>query len=112
MTSIGGNTGTVNSFTGLDLADVTGGVLNAATLLEGNNLICFVSEVLKTVAPNILSNILTTVTAPLEMLIDALGLDILNLTCPAFEDMTMGGKSLFEGLEDVFPGAKLAGNVL
>lgn len=86
--------------------------MNVATLLEGNNLLCFVSEVVKTVAPNILSNILTTIAAPLEMLIDALGLEILNLTCPAFEDMTMGGKSLFDGLEDVFPGAKMAGNVL
>lgn len=113
--SIGGNTGTVNSFVGVDLADITGGVLNAATLLEGNNLLCFAFEVVKTLAPNILSSILSTVAtvaAPLEMLTDALGLDILNLTCPAFEDMTMGGTSLLAGLEDRFPGAKEAGNVL
>lgn len=36
--SIGGNTGTVNSFTGVDLGDTTGGVYNAQTLFEGNNL--------------------------------------------------------------------------
>lgn len=41
LDSIGGNTGTVDSFTGVDIADLTGGVLNAATLLEDNNLLCF-----------------------------------------------------------------------
>ncbi|KAJ3804494.1 Chloroperoxidase, partial [Lentinula aff. lateritia] len=39
--SIGGNTGQVNTFTGVDVADLTGGVYNAATLLEGNNFQCF-----------------------------------------------------------------------
>ncbi|KAJ3847013.1 hypothetical protein EV368DRAFT_69444 [Lentinula lateritia] len=41
--SIGGNTGQVNTFTGVDVADLTGGVYNAATLLEGNNFQCFFS---------------------------------------------------------------------
>ena len=35
--SIGGNVGTVNSFTGVDLDDVAGGVLNAGKLLESND---------------------------------------------------------------------------
>lgn len=37
----GGNTGKVNTFTGVDLSDLTGGVYNAKTLLQGNNLACF-----------------------------------------------------------------------
>jgi hypothetical protein len=41
LDSVGGNTGTVDTFTGVDIADLTGGVLNAATLLESNNLFCF-----------------------------------------------------------------------
>ena len=41
LDSVGGNTGTVDSFTGVDLANLTGGVLNAASLLEDNNLFCF-----------------------------------------------------------------------
>lgn len=86
--------------------------MNALTLLEGNNLLCFTFEVVKTVAPNILSNIFSTLAGPLGMLTDALGVDVLNLTCPAFGDLTMGGKSLFAGLEDKFPGAKKAGSVL
>lgn len=41
LDSIGGNTGTVDSFTGVDFADVTGGVFNSETLLKDNNLFCF-----------------------------------------------------------------------
>jgi hypothetical protein len=42
--SIGGNTGTVNSFTGVNFEDLTGGILNAETLLEGLSLLCFRSR--------------------------------------------------------------------
>jgi hypothetical protein len=38
---IGGNTGTPNSFTGVSVEDLTGGVFNAANLFEGNNFACF-----------------------------------------------------------------------
>ncbi|TIA37579.1 Cloroperoxidase, partial [Aureobasidium pullulans] len=38
LASIGGNLGKVDNFSGLDLEDITGGVLNATSLLEGNNL--------------------------------------------------------------------------
>jgi len=38
---LGGNTGTVNSYTGVNSGDLTGGVFNGASLLEGNNLACF-----------------------------------------------------------------------
>ncbi|PHH66061.1 hypothetical protein CDD81_586 [Ophiocordyceps australis] len=41
LLSLGGNTGKVDSFVGLDLADLTGGVFNVATLFSGNNLGCF-----------------------------------------------------------------------
>ncbi|KDN40748.1 hypothetical protein RSAG8_07923, partial [Rhizoctonia solani AG-8 WAC10335] len=39
--SVGGNTGKPNTFTGVNVEDLTGGVFNAKNLLEGNNLICF-----------------------------------------------------------------------
>ena len=41
MAVIGGNTGKPNTFTGVNIADLTGGVFNAETLLEGNNLMCY-----------------------------------------------------------------------
>lgn len=41
IVEIGGNTGTVNSFTGVDPRNLTGGLYDAQTLLQGNNLGCF-----------------------------------------------------------------------
>lgn len=104
--------GSVNSFAGVDLGDVTGGVLNAEKLLEGNNLLCFVFEVIKTVAPNSLSTLFKIIEGPLKLLTDTLGAALLDLNCPAFADLTVGGKSLQDGLVDKFPGAKAAGSVL
>ena len=42
--SVGGNTGTVNSFTGVTLTNLTGGLYNAQTLAQGNNLFCFATQ--------------------------------------------------------------------
>lgn len=42
--SVGGNTGQVNTFAGVDFANLTGGVFSTSTLLEGNNLGCFVLQ--------------------------------------------------------------------
>jgi hypothetical protein len=42
--SVGGNTGTTNSYVGLDLTDATKGIFNAATLAQGNNMACFLYQ--------------------------------------------------------------------
>ncbi|GKT54633.1 oxidase [Colletotrichum tofieldiae] len=110
--SIGGNMGEVNSFAGVDLGDLTGGVLSLTKLLQGNNLLCFVFEVLKTASPNSLSTIFSIIQKPLSMITDTLGVAMLNLACPAFKDMTVGGKSLDEGLKAQYPGARMYDSVL
>ncbi|TDZ20736.1 Dothistromin biosynthesis peroxidase dotB [Colletotrichum orbiculare MAFF 240422] len=110
--SIGGNTGGVNSFAGVELSDLTGGVLNLTRLLEGNNLLCFVFEVLKTASPGSLSTIFSIVEVPLKMVMDSVGAALLDLSCPAFEDMTVGGKSFEDGIRGLYPGAERSGNVL
>lgn len=106
--SIGGNTGTVNSFTGVNLANITGGILNTQTLLQGNNLLCLVFEVLKFASPNALSGIYKTLAAPLQAIENVIEAPILNLTCPAFKDLTIGGQPLWDALLDKFSGAKMA----
>ncbi|KAJ4312889.1 hypothetical protein N0V84_009698 [Fusarium piperis] len=112
LISIGGNLGEVNSYAGVDLSDLTGGVLNLTKLLEGNNLLCFVFQIVKTVAPNSLSTLFRIIEVPLKLLTDALGAAILDLACPAFKDLTIGGKSFEEGIQDQFPGAELGDSVL
>ncbi|KAG9966458.1 Cloroperoxidase, partial [Aureobasidium melanogenum] len=109
LASIGGNLGTVDSFAGLDLEDITGGVLNATSLLEENNLVCFVLEIVKTFSPNSLSSLFKTLEVPLKLVTDAVLDPLLSLNCPAFKDMTMDGTDLLSGLLGKYPGASKSG---
>jgi hypothetical protein len=111
-TSIGGNTGTVNSFSGLDMEDITSGVLNASTLLENNNLICFVLELVKTFSPNSLSPLLATIQVPLKLVMDTISAPLLSLSCPAWKDLTEGGAPLWDGIQRIYSGARKAGSSL
>jgi hypothetical protein len=110
--SIGGNTGTVNSFTGVDVGNLTGGVLDAATLLQGNNLLCLAFEVIKTASPNMLSSVWATLAGPLQLLTNALATPLLDLACPALADLTLGGQPFWTVLENEYPGAKKANSSL
>ena len=107
--SIGGNVGKVNSFTGVDLDDVLGGVLNAGQLLEGNNLLCFALEVVRMASPNYLNNIYKTLEAPLKLVNGILNTKLLSLDCPVWDELTLEGKPLWTALQDKFPGAKQGG---
>lgn len=49
--SLGCNTGTVNTFTPIDVTDLTSGVYSEQTLLEGNNLACFILQLGAMVLP-------------------------------------------------------------
>jgi hypothetical protein len=80
--TIGGNTGTVNTFTPLNFEDLTGGVFNATTLLEGNNLACFVYQAASLAAPDILKGLYADITKPLAMLNDATNNALAGLSCP------------------------------
>ncbi|KAI1328540.1 oxidase [Xylariaceae sp. FL0255] len=105
LLSVGGNMGKVNSFAGLDFENITGGVLDATSILEGNNLICFTLDVVKTFAPNSLSTLFKTLEVPLELLDNAIVGPLLNISCPAFNDLTVGGTDLFTYLKQTYPGA-------
>ncbi|KAF5868903.1 putative oxidase protein [Botrytis fragariae] len=66
--TVGGNTGTVNSFTGVDFSDLTGGVYNLESLFEGNNLACFLLQNAQLTAPDFLKNVFSDITEPLGIL--------------------------------------------
>lgn len=112
LASIGGNTGTVNSFTPIDIGNLSGGLLNAETLLEDNNLICFALQIVKTVSPNSLSNLFATLAVPLKLITDALGAAITPLTCPPFGDLEYGGQPIWDSLNEAFAGPGRAGSPL
>ncbi|KAF7910711.1 uncharacterized protein EAF01_002221 [Botrytis porri] len=66
--TVGGNTGTTNSFTGVDFSDLTSGVYNLESLFEGNNLACFLLQNAQLTAPDFLKNVFSDITEPLGIL--------------------------------------------
>ncbi|KAG4270402.1 hypothetical protein FPRO04_11561 [Fusarium proliferatum] len=97
LLNIGGNTGKVNSFSGVDIGDLTGGVFNTAMLLKGDNLECFVMQIIMAAAPDVLGSQFTDVTKALMPLADKLLQLLAGKTCPKLQKVNM---KLFEK----FPG--------
>lgn len=52
--SIGGNTGTVNSFTGVDLGNITGGAYETSDLLNPTKFVCYFYQLTLAVVPDFL----------------------------------------------------------
>ncbi|KXT17383.1 hypothetical protein AC579_3877 [Pseudocercospora musae] len=99
--SIGGNTGEVNSFAGIDFSDPVSGILNLPNFLLGNNLICFALEVVKLVSPTYSNNIYATLFGTLGNIGSGLG-------CPVIPDLTHGGVPIGQYMQQTYPGAKQA----
>ncbi|KAF8543354.1 Chloroperoxidase, partial [Trichophaea hybrida] len=53
LLKVGGNTGKVNSFVGVDLGDLTGGIYNALDLLDPAKLVCFIFRLLLVAVPDL-----------------------------------------------------------
>ncbi|KAK4052684.1 hypothetical protein OIV83_001971 [Microbotryomycetes sp. JL201] len=96
---VGGNTGKVNSFTGVDIANLTGGVLNAQSLLEGNNLLCFGLAAARAGLPSVLGGPVSLLGNVLNFLDSKLGSILPGLACPRLDKWNL---SLF----NQFPGSK------
>lgn len=76
--NVGGNTGTTNSFAGVDVSDLTGGLYKSADLTKGNNLACFLYQLSAQAKPDILLG-------PLNQLTGAIGSIIGSLSCPQLQ---------------------------
>lgn len=92
IATIGGNTGKKNSFVGLNVANLTGGVLNSETLLEGNNLMCLAFQASRQAVPDVA----TAALADLAKLTDGI---VGDLACPKLQKLD---ESQFAD----FPGSK------
>ncbi|KAF8857063.1 hypothetical protein BDZ45DRAFT_715078 [Acephala macrosclerotiorum] len=67
---VGGNTGEVNSFSGVDLGDITSGLVSSASdLSDPERLGCFISQAIRADVPSLLDNVISGVA-----LTEALGL--------------------------------------
>lgn len=94
LLSIGGNTGTPNSFTGISITDFTNSVYNGATLAQGNNLQCFTFQLVQAEAPGLLTGVYEDVTKALGKLNGVIGRDLEGLGCPQLEGVD---ESLYQG---------------
>ncbi|KAF5608527.1 Aromatic peroxygenase [Fusarium pseudoanthophilum] len=81
----------------VDIGDLTGGVFNTAMLLKGDNLECFVMQIIMAAAPDVLGSQFTDVTKPLTPLTDKLRQLLAGKTCPKLQKVNT---ELFEK----FPG--------
>lgn len=95
--SVGGNTGKVNTFTGVDVSNLTGGVYNTNTLLQGNNLACFSLQIAQAAVPDLLKPIFSSITAGVNQLNTAFNNALAPLGCP---QVTKVDQTLF----NAFPG--------
>lgn len=67
------NTGKTNTFAGVDVSDLTGGIFKTSTLLQGNNLGCFVYQLSAQAKPDILLGALDGLTSAIGRVIGSLG---------------------------------------
>jgi hypothetical protein len=80
--AVGGNMGTTNSFSPVNLGDLTGGVYNSQNLLEGNNLVCFGYQTLLTAVPDILKGLLGDATSALNLFTSRVAPQFAQFNCP------------------------------
>jgi hypothetical protein len=100
--SIGGNTGTTNSFTGVDLKNLTGGVFNAETLLTGNNAVCFIFHAVEQMSPDLLKGLFTTVSGPMNKLTQSITDVLTPFNCPQLQSFDTSQFAQFPGAKGAY----------
>jgi hypothetical protein len=91
----GGNTGKVNSFTGVDTGDFTNGVFNGQSLLEGNNLACLFLQATQAGLVDAASPLTNALGETLDLLRNTLGPQAEALSCPELKSLNNKAFSQF-----------------
>lgn len=87
LAAFGGNTGTVNSFVGLNVTDITSGVLSAGDLLKGNNALCFAFATVSEFLPDLTRGLLKNAVLAVSQITGALTPILTALNCPDLSRM-------------------------
>lgn len=104
LLSIGGNTGSPNSFTGVDVSDLTGGAFNFARLADPDNLFCFTTQIIQAAAPDQLGSMFSDVGRAMAPLTDKLQQLLSGKTCPQLQRVNWDLLHQFPGYTDSYPG--------
>lgn len=94
---VGGNTGTTNSFTGVNVGDITGGVYNAQTLLQGNNALCFAFQAAQQGIPSVLEGIVSNIGPVVALVAQFVNPVTSALNCPALNTFDQSAFNQFPG---------------
>jgi len=89
--SVGGNLGKTNTFTGVDIQNLTGGIFDSAGLLQGNNLGCFAFQAAAQVKSDFV------LLDALNELTDAVGSIVTQLSCPQLQELNEFDLEQFPG---------------
>ena len=103
---MGGNTGTTNSFVGVTPENLSNGVFNAATLTQGNNLECFIFQLIQAEAPGLLTQLYEDVAQALQPLASNIDSNLAGLGCPQLESVDTSQYAKYPGYTKA-KGAKL-----
>ncbi|KAI5195675.1 Cloroperoxidase [Aureobasidium subglaciale] len=90
--NIGGNLGKTNTFTGVDVANLTGGVYNAGDLLKGNNAACFAYQFAAQAKPDLALSVFNLVNQALGSVLSVLG-------CPQLQHIDDAQLKMFPGYQ-------------
>lgn len=93
----GGNTGTTNSYVGLDPSNLTGGVFTLDNLAKGNNLACFAFQAGVQFLPDLLEGVYLDVTSAVSKANSAFNTVISSLNCPKLETIDQSQFNQYPG---------------
>jgi hypothetical protein len=80
----------VNTFTGLNVADISGGAFNAETLFQSNNFACFAYQLLQQGIPDFLNNVINDISPATSLVNKYVGPLVGGLSCPQLGKFDVG----------------------
>lgn len=89
LLSLGANQGRVNTFAGVDIGNLTGGVYNLQNLVQGNNAACLAFQLVLQALPDVVKGLYSPISLPLVRLNGVLGNAIDGLSCPQLQNVDM-----------------------
>ncbi|CAH0385206.1 unnamed protein product [Bemisia tabaci] len=98
---IGGNTGKVDSFVGLDLANLTGNVYSLPTLLQGNNLVCFMYQAMRSTYPDVLNGMVEVIDSIVFTALSSVFNAQTLLSCPRLTQLNTTLYSMYPGYTEL-----------
>ena len=84
---------------GVDPSDLSKGVFNAPSLTKGNNLECFIFQLVKSAAPGLLASVYKNVTAAVAPLAANIDKNLAGLNCPQLSSVDESQYNKFPGYQ-------------